>query len=121
MDFFDIDWADSNLEKIEIEYDKATLVIWNDSLQQRLLIKCTGLAGLTNLCIWDDTHIMSADIKCVSNADNNFLSGLYAAYDETFDYGGRSLRNGLLALNIELSNHSCFSVYCIEINVDVAE
>ena len=32
MDFQDIIWADSDVENINIEYDKATLMIWNDAL-----------------------------------------------------------------------------------------
>ena len=59
MNFININWADSNIENINIEYDCATLVIWNDILQKRLYVECSGLAGVTNLCIWDDTIIMT--------------------------------------------------------------
>lgn len=118
MNFYDIDWADSDLENICIEYDRATLVIWNDALQKRMLINCSGLAGLTNLCIWDDTIIMNAQVLPVANSNNDFIRSLYAAYDKNNDFGGRSLSSGLLELKIELSNYISFSVYCLKIEVE---
>ena len=51
MNISNINWADSDLENITIEYDHASLVIWNDTLQKRLSVECSGLAGITNLCI----------------------------------------------------------------------
>ena len=54
MKFENIDWADSNIDKIEIEYDCAKLLIFNDTLQKNVCVSCTGFVGLTNLCIWDD-------------------------------------------------------------------
>lgn len=117
MNFQNFYWADSDLETINIEYDHATLVIWNDSLEKRLTVKCSGFAGITNLCIWDDTIIMSARVYPVCDADNEFLRNLYTAYSKNEDYGGRSLGNGLLELRIELVNYISFSVYCQNIEV----
>ena len=120
MKFENIDWADSRLEKIDIEYDIATLLIWNDTLQEMLSVRCIGLAGITNLCIWDDLHIMKAEIDCVNEKDNEFISKLYSAYDKEFDYGGRKL-TGLISLNIELSNYICFSIYCLDVNIEAVK
>lgn len=117
MNFKAIDWADSNLEKIQIEYDCAVLTIWNDSEQKRLLITCSGLAGITNLCIWDDTTIMNATLLPVNDESNDFIRSLYAAYDRNYDYGGRSLNCGLQELRVELSNCISFSVYCLAVDV----
>ena len=117
MDFQDFYWADSDLESIHIEYDHATLVIWNDALQRRLSVECSGFAGITNLCIWDDTIIMSASVSPICDTNNEFLRNLYSAYDKNVDYGGRSLDNGLLELRVELVNHISFCVYCQKIEV----
>lgn len=117
MDFFTIDWADSNLENIYIEYDHATLAIWNDTLQKRLSVECSGFAGITNLCIWDDTIIMNASVYSVCDLDNEFVRNLYTAYSKNTDYGGRSLNGGMLELRIELANYISFSVYCQKIEV----
>lgn len=117
MDFMKIDWADSDLERINLEYDRATLIIRNDALQKRLSVVCSGFAGMTNLCIWDDTIILSAGIHPVCNTDNDFLRNLYTAYSKTGDYGGRSLSDGLLELRIMLANQISFSVYCQSIEV----
>lgn len=117
MDFLNYNWADSDVESINIGYDKAMLVIWNDSIQKRLSVECSGFAGITNLCIWDDTIIMSASVYPVCGADNEFLSNLYTAYNINKDYGGRSLSSGLIELRIELANYISFSVYCQKIEV----
>ncbi len=117
MNFNEFDWTDSILEKIIIEYDKAILIIVNNSLQQRLYVQCTGLVGITNLCIWDDTIIMNAEIKSIENNNTEFIRNLYLAYDRNFDYGGRSLNEGILDLCVELSNYIAFSVFCLKVDV----
>lgn len=117
MNFHHYDFADSLIEKINIEYDLATLIVWNDTLQKNLTVECSGLAGITNLCIWDDTSIMSANVYPVVNADNEFLRNFYEAYSEGMDYGGRTLETGFLELRIELRNHISFSIYCQNIEV----
>ena len=117
MNFQDFYWADSDIESINIEYDHATLVIWNDALQKKLFVECSGFAGITNLCIWDDTIIMSTSVNPVCDTDNEFLRNLYTAYSKIKDYGGRSLGSGLLELRIELANYITFSVYCQKIEV----
>ena len=117
MSFQDYCWADSDIENITIEYDHASLIIWNDTLQKNLSIECFGFAGITNLCIWDDTIITTASIHTVCDTENEFLTNLYAAYCKNRDYGGRSLCNGLLELRIELSNYIPFSIYCQRIEV----
>ena len=118
MEFLEIDWADSDIESIKIEYDRASLVIWNDTLQKNLLVVCTGLAGITNLCIWDDTIIVSANVYPAFETGDDFMNNLYGAYNKCYDYGGRSLSNGLIELRVKLTNSISFSVYCQRIVVE---
>lgn len=117
MRFEHIDWADSDLEKISIEYDCATISVWNDALQTRLYVRCSGLAGITNLCIWDDTIITRGSLHPVADVNNDFIRQLYLAYDRNHDYGGRSLSKGLWEIRFELSNGIVFSIYCLNIEV----
>lgn len=117
MNFSSFCWADSDLEKIQIEFDHAALTIWNNVLQKRLIVHCWGLAGITNLCIWDDTTIINSEIAPVTHQRDIFVQNLFAAYKANYNYGGRSLDTGLLALRIELSNHIQFIVYCQSIDV----
>lgn len=117
MRFESIYWPDSQLIKIQIQYDYASLLIYNDTLQKHLLVECSGLAGVTNLCIWDDMIIMKAKIYSADNTNTDFMRNMYAAYDKYADYGGRSLSNGMQELRIELENHIVFSVYCQNIQV----
>ena len=117
MKFESIYWPDSQLIRIHIQYDYAGLLVYNDTLQKQLLIECTGLAGVTNLCIWDDMIIMEARIFPTDETNTAFIRNMYTAYDKSADYGGRSLSNGMKELRIELENHIPFSVYCQKIQV----
>lgn len=118
MKFTDIDWADSELEKVQIEHDLAILTIWNDTLQRRIDVVCTGLAGITDLCIWDDMIILRAELNTVTDENDVFVRKLYSVYDREFDYGRRSLKEGLQELRIELSNRMIFSVYCQNVKIE---
>ena len=119
MDFDNIDWADSNIHKIEIEYDCATILVFNDTLQKNVLVKCTGFIGLTNLCIWDDQIIDSASVHQILDNDSApFIQEVLSAYDKDFNYGERWLNTGILELRIKLINNITFSIYCQKINVE---
>ena len=120
MDFENIDWADSDLEKIEIEYNKAILTIFNYTLGTRLSVHCEGLIGLTNLCVWDDTTILSAQIVKPTDTDG-FIQQVFSAYDKDFSYGGRMLNQGIVGLCVELTNFLVFRVYCLKIIVVPSE
>lgn len=117
MKFENMYWPDSQLIKIQIQYDHASLLIYNDSLQKKILIVCSGLAGITNLCIWDDMIIMEAKIHPADNANTEFMRKMYTTYDKNTDYGGRSLSDGMQELRMELENHIVFSVFCQKIQV----
>ena len=117
MKFESIYWPDSQLIKIQIQYDHASLLIYNDALQKKLLIECFGLAGVTNLCIWDDMIIMEAQVSPADNTNTDFMRKMYTAYDRNADYGGRSLSNGMQELRMKLENHIAFSVFCQKIQV----
>ncbi len=121
MEFYEVDWADSDIEEIQIAYDSAKITVLNDTLQEKLLIECSGLIGLTNLCIWDDTTIISAETKTIIEPQNEFTKKVYKAYDINYNYDDRSLNKGIIELNMELTNHICFSVYCLKIEVKKAE
>lgn len=118
MNICSIDWSDSNIEKIEIEYNCATLFVFNDTLQKQLIVKLNGFIGLTNLLIWDDQIIDHVEVHEIQ--DNNpspFIQMLFAAYDKDFNYGERWLNNGILEIQIHLVNHTFFTLYCQSIDI----
>jgi len=117
MNFLEIDWADSSLEKVEIEYDLAKLTFFNDTFQKNMTVVCTGLAGISNLCIWDDTAVYNWDLSPVTDRSNPFLQELYTSYDDRFDYGPDRRLTDLLELKMQLSNDMWFYVYCLKVEV----
>ena len=117
MNFQEIDWADSYLEEVRIEYDCATLKILDDFLQKTFFIKCKGFVGITNFCIWDDTIILKAEVKPVKMDSNEFVRTVYNAYGSE-DCCGRCLGSTLLELRIELTNYIPFSIYCKSITIE---
>ena len=119
MEFNNIDWADSNIEKIEIEYDSIKLYIFNDTLQRNVCVICTGFIGVTDLCIWDDQIIDYADARQIADDENiPFMKMVYASYDKNFNYGERYLNNGVIEVCIRLINNIPFNIYCQKITVE---
>jgi len=117
MKFTDLCWHDSRLERITVEYDTADIIVWSDVLDRNVCIHCTGLAGLTELCIWDDTILYGAQISRVTEPHNDFLKKLFSAYDPSYDYGNRILDNGLYELKFTIINDIPFYVYCQKVEV----
>lgn len=119
MEFSNIDWADSNIEKIEIEYDSIKLYVFNDTLQRNVCVNCTGFIGLTNLCFWDDHIIDHAEMHQISDDEIiPFMEMVYSAYDKNFNYGERFLNNGVIDVCIRLVNDISFNIYCQKITVE---
>lgn len=118
MDFNRIDWADSNIVKMEIEFDCAKLYIFNDTLQQMLIVKFNGFIGMTNLLMWDDQIIDDAEVRKVQEDDPDpFIQMLFSRYDKDFNYGERWLNRGVLDVQIRLINDTTFHIYCQSIEV----
>ncbi len=119
MEFENTDWADSQISKITIEYVCAELHIFNDTFQQNMCVGFTGLIGLTNLCIRDDTVIDYADIRqAMPDEDTPFIKMLFSAYKKDLNCEERRLDNGIIEMRIRLINYTAFSVYCQKIEVE---
>lgn len=119
MEFQNIDWADSSIERIIIEYNCARIYIFNDAFQRSVCVSCTGFIGLTNLCIWDDQIIDHAEIHQLAEDDHTpFIRMVFSAYDKDFNYGERWLNKGIIELCIKLVNNISFSIYCQTIEVE---
>ena len=122
MLFNEIDWADSNIQEINIKYDELIINVFNDTLEKNVNIVCKNFAGMTNLCLWDDTYITKAWVeKATSNS--LFFNQIMQAYRDkngNLDNSNveRTLNSGLLKLNIELTNGISCEVYCQNIEVE---
>lgn len=118
MRFNEICLPDSNIESIFIEYDKAVITTFDHEYKYGYRITCTGLAGVTNLNIWDETIIINASLKPVGLEDE-FVRQCQEIYLWDYDTGiNRKLSNGLLLLSIELANNIVFKVYCQNVDAE---
>ena len=125
--FYNYDFADSSIESINIDYDKVELSIALDVTEQwgipeRKIVKliCSEVVGLTDLCMWDDTEIYGAKLKEVSDKNTPFLTKVFGAYptENTSQFFDNPLKESLLDLAIEMSNHITFHIYCYDVRVE---
>lgn len=124
--FYYYDFADSTIENININYDRVELSIALDVTEQpgtpeskSVKLICTEVVGVTDLCLWDDTEIFSAKLKELSDKDTPFLSKVFGAYTtENISPVYKPLKEHLLDLAIELSNHITFHIYCYDVRVE---
>ena len=113
MNYNDYYWADSDIIKISIEYDQLTLLIKNEKL---LRIECNGVIGVTNLSMWDDTHIFNSFVSKISkNNDCEFLKQIYNMYGE--NYSPKPIKSDIFDLTIELSSFLVFHIFCYDVIV----
>ena len=118
MKLNDVDWIDSQLKKITIEFDKLDLFIECDS--GNYVITCTGLVGLTNLCIWDDTIVEDIWVSSVDSLSDDYMQKVYSHYNKNLDYGGRVLGEEILVLSVFIINNITLKVYCQKVKVSIA-
>lgn len=122
MEFKNFFWPDSNIEKIEIQFDTIKLYIFNDALQKNVCVICTGFIGITNLLMWDDQIINDVAVREVQEDDTDpFIQMLFSKYNKNFNYGERWLNREIYDLQIRLTNHTTFHIYCQSIEVSSKE
>ena len=117
MDFTKFNWADAYVNKINIEYDCADILIGYEFFNSHYTIRCTGLAGLTNLCIWEDMEIAETQISRVNQHNSKFINSLFSVTSLLTDPVERSIKDGFFELKITLTNDTTFSVFCQRISV----
>lgn len=125
--FYYYDFADSTIENININYDRVELSIALDVTEQpgtpeskSVKLICTEVVGVTDLCMWEDTIIFGAELNEVSDKDTPFLEKVFGIYpiENTSQFFDKSLKENLLDLAIELSNHITFHIYCYDVRVE---
>lgn len=118
MKFEELYLPDTSLESIFIEYDKAVITIYDFDYKCIYKITCTGLAGVTDLNIWDENIIIAASLKPVDMEDE-FVRQCKQVYIWDYDTGiNRRLSNGLLLLSLTLANNVVFKVYCQNVEAE---
>lgn len=116
MNLHKIDFADSELKKLNIEFDKAEVFIQlDDEKNTNIVIKCSGLLGVNNLCIWDDTYIDSLSIL-PADKDSEFLKEVFKVYiSSTPD---RDLSKPIYDLKITFVNNLSCHIYIQEYEIN---
>ena len=126
--FYNYDFADGSIESINIDYDKVELSIDLDVTQQSgtpekqpIKLICSEVVGLTDLCMWEDTIIFGAELKKVSDKNTPFLAKVFGIYpiENTSQFFDKPLKESLLDLAIEMSNHITFHIYCYDVKVEI--
>lgn len=118
MNITDYFWPDSDIDKVFIEFNQLKMIVFNDALEQKLLIACNNFIGIDNFCIWDDTSIIDLKIKPICKKNLSKISMLNC-YDFDGNYGERFLSQGILDISVTLTNNTTFHIYCQNVQVDV--
>lgn len=126
--FYNYDFADGSIESINIDYDRVELSIDLDVTQQSgtpekqpIKLICSEVVGLTDLCMWEDTIIFGAELKEISDKNTPFLAKVFGIYpiENTSQFFDKPLKENLLDLAIEMSNHITFHIYCYDVKVEI--
>ena len=115
INFNEILWEDSRLEKIEIVNDKISILIYNDVKQKEIYIDCLQCVGMTEIIIWDETIIDFIDLKEISISDNylvNKMINTYGKYSPNYD---KQLSDNLYKLKVIFIDNTYFEVVCNKI------
>ena len=115
--FYGYCWHDSTIEKIEIFEDNVILSVYSNVLNSKVKITCSKTAGLTNLCMWEDTIITNVSLNIVSDFSGEFIQSILKAHPQYEDYDCLPIKTGLLDLAIKLTNDIVFHIYCYDVVV----
>ena len=116
--FYNYDWHDADIEKIEISSNQISIKINLDDYENSIKILCNDVVGLTDLCMWEDTMIYDAKLEYVNRELPPFLLKIKDSHplDGAF-YNNQPIKNNLLCLSIQLVNHIIFHIYCYEVEI----
>ncbi len=106
-------WGDSELKKIEVEYDKITVTVFNDVLQKILFLECRGYAALSEIVLGDEVYIDS--IKLFKSADTHLTEKANRLYERMSldDPAG----SDFWELHILMVNDAEFHVVCKQVDI----
>lgn len=117
---FDYFLPDSNITEIRIREDQVDLEIHWDVKNKPILVRCNGVVGFTNLCMWDDVIIGdNVSLKKADIEPDTFLSSIVQAY-KPYSFGEcfKQFPEEILDLSIELVNQITFHIYCANVWVE---
>ena len=116
MKIYDVDWIDSHIEKITIEYDKAELLVHADP-EGWYVITCTGLLGMTDLCIWDDMSLDNIQLELADKENDPYLQLVFSNYGKNYAVCEKDLTKDIYILTAKVINNIPAKIYCQNIEV----
>lgn len=113
INYNDIFWGDSTIEKIEIFYDTIKLEIFNDVFCATIMVNCKNSFGITGINIREESIIENVYL---SKTDKSCLS-----CENFLQMNGYELENHngeLKELRVLLINGESFSIICEEVTFE---
>ena len=116
MNINEMDWHDSQIEKITIEYDKAELLV-HAHPEGWYVITCTGLLGMTDLCIWDDMSLDNIQLELADKENDPYLQLVFSKYGKNYAVCEKDLTKDIYILTAKVINNIPAKIYCQNIEV----
>lgn len=120
IDYDNIFWVDSSIEKVTVKYDKIAVKFFNDVLQEYIVADCKNCLGMTRYIACGETIVENVFVNIVS-PENNSL------YKEANDICKRNfpeeqiefLNKTYYELRVVLIDKTEFSIVCQELEFNV--
>ena len=110
-------WPDSELEKVEVDYDLVCIYIHNDMLNKLVTVRCEQCLGIANLVLWDEVIIEKISVNEVSAGDSEFVDRIKQYYDQAREDVYKRGFGIVYNLEIRFVNGFSFNTYCQGITV----
>lgn len=115
IEYHEIFWGDSTIERTVIEYDKILIAVFNDALQKKINIVCSNCIGISKMFTWDEVIIENVFIENIISSEHPMWIKTYELYGmESYD-SEKNLMNPFYELKVVLINGFEFNVVCQEI------
>ena len=112
IEYNEIFWGDSTLEKVEIVYDRIRLSVYNDFWKKTIYLECFECVGITEFIVWDEIIIDNVFFRELSFEQSPMLEKVKTLYGQSSSPFAKNFEQSFYELQVMLIGGISFSVIC---------